>query len=162
MLMKRTTTGGIERGSSGKGSAPALLALRQAQQGEPPRTQPSISRRPRNNAEADCRRAQVVQLQPSALGIGHAQLLEPEIERDQAIQAGQADGRIGAAQGAAQQLGDQPFTGRGLGDRECARKREGDQAQRPHQHEADAADHVRGGEVQRPLSAAAVLFGATT
>ena len=162
MLMERTTTGGSGARQFGQGLRAGLLALRQALQGEPTRTQPLDLEAPAQQGRGRCRRAQVVQLQPGALGIGHAQLREPEIERDQAIQAGQADGGIGAAQGAAQQLGDQPFTGRGLGDRECAGKREGDRAQRPHQHEADAADHVRGGEVQRPLSTAAVLFGATT
>ena len=138
-----------------------FLALRQAMQGKPTRAQPLDLEAAAQQGRRQGRNTKFVQLQPGTLGIGHAQLREPEIERDQTIQAGQADGSIFAAQGTAQQLDDQPFAGRGLSEGECGGKHEADHAHRPHQHEADSADHVSKGEVERPGAPAALSFSAT-
>ena len=142
MLMERTTTGGTDRGNSGKASPPASSPCGRRCKASRRALSCSMSRRAAQQGRRRRRHAQIVQLQPDTLGIGHAQLREPEIERDQTIQAGQADGGVGAAQGAAQQLGDEPLAGRGLGDGERAGKQKADRAHRPRQHEADSADHV--------------------
>ena len=85
----------------GQRFAAGFLALRQTMQGEPTRAQLLDLQAPAQQRRRRGCNTKFVQLQPGTLGIGHAQLREPEIERDQTIQAGQADGRIGTAQGAA-------------------------------------------------------------
>ena len=144
----------------GQGSLPASLPCGRRCKASRRALSWSISRRPRSRPKATPKGAD----RPAPArrpGDRPGAAARAGVERDQTIQAGQADGGIGAAQGAAQHLGDQPFAGRGLSDGESAGKQEADQGHRPQQHEADAADHVSRGEVQRPLSAAASSFSAT-
>ncbi len=122
-----------------------LLGGRRRQAQQPDRAgaglvdhQPAAEQRARRPGEA-----QILELEPGAVGIGQRQPAEADVERQQAVEPGELGGAVRARQRALDLRHDQPLAGAGLGEAENGEQHEQDDAQRDPQRQADASGHRR-------------------
>ena len=115
---------------------------RQAMQREPTCAQlidleAAAQERPRRGRDP-----KIIDFQPWPCGVGQAQPLKAEVERDQTVQPRQPHAGFGVAQGAAHLFGNEPLAEAGLGERERPGEQQADRGQRPRQDEHGSSHHV--------------------